>query len=184
MDGFDLTHLGDSSFFFASSWALSRLSSIVCALGGKQDDVNGFRSIWAENTFKLQPDQIRSKILDPEQAITWLGDEIDIDPRLGGRFNLKWGRTWGLIGLEGNIVKFEPDQISVKLAENNFNTGGDAFFNFIMSQHGDDTKLVLQMTGFDIEPWANIPLMVMSEMIQLQLASLALEVSDQFLDPA
>ncbi|MBP7732413.1 MAG: hypothetical protein KA140_01430 [Caldisericia bacterium] len=184
MDGFDLTHLGDSSFLFASSWALSRLTSIICALGGKQDDISGSRSIWAKNTFKLQPDQIRSKILDPEQAIAWLGDEVDIDPRLGGRFNLKWGRTWGLIGLEGNIVKFEPDEISIKLSENNFNAGGDVFFNFNMSQNGDDTTLMLQMTGFDIEPWANIPLMVMSEMIQLQLASLALEITDQFLEPA
>jgi hypothetical protein len=184
MEGFDLTHLGDPTFFFASSWALSRLSSIVCNLGGKQDDVWGERSIEAENMFKLQPDQIRTRILDPEKAIAWLGDEVDIDPRLGGRFNIKWGRTWGIIGLEGNIVKFEPNEISVKLVENNFNAGGDAYFSFFLNQIGESTKLKLRMTGFDIEPWANIPLMVMSEMIQLQLASLALEVSDQFLDPA
>lgn len=184
MEGFDLTHLGDPTFFFASSWALSRLSSIVCALGGKQDDVWGARSIEASNSFKLQPDQLRTKILDPEQAVTWLGDEVDIDPRLGGRFVLKWGRTWGLVGLEGSIVKYEPDHISVKLVENNFNAGGDAFFDFTLTQRGENTILGLGMTGFDIEPWANIPLMVMSEMIQLQLASLALEVSDQFLEPA
>jgi hypothetical protein len=184
MEGFDLTHLGDPSYFFASSWALSRLSLVVKSLGGNPDLVSGTRSIWAQNLYPIEPDTIRTKILDSEQAVGWLGDEADIDARLGGRFNLKWNRNWGMTSIEGNITKFNPDEIVVKFAQNWLGSDGDAYYKFKMIQSGSETKLIISMDGFDIEPWANISLMIMSEMIQLQLASLSVELGDQNLEPA
>jgi hypothetical protein len=184
MNGFDLTHMGDSSFFFASSWALSRLGSIVGALGGDPEQVTGSRSIWAESVFGIQPDQLRSRILDPELAIGWLGDQVDIEARLGGHFNIRWNRSWGATGLEGSIIKFSPEEIAVKIAGNQIGDCCDGVYRFQMIQSGSQTKLVISMDGFDIEPWANIPLMIMSEMIQLQLATLMIELNGQNLDPA
>ena len=185
MDGFDLTHLGDPSYFFASSWALSRLSLVVKALGGNPEMVSGTRAIWAQSSFQIQPDILRSKILDADQAIGWLGDEVDIEARLGGRFNLKWSRSWGMTSIEGNITKFEPDEIIIKIAQNWLGSNDEGYYKFKMHQSGSETKLVVSMDGFDIEPWANIPLMLMSEMIQLQLASLSIELEgSQNLEPA
>lgn len=178
MQGFDLTYLGDPSFLFASSWALSRLTSFVKACGGNPDTIGGTRAISATSLFPTEPDMIRSWILTPEKAISWLGDEINIEPRLGGHFKLKWERQWAVM-LEGSITRFEPNLIAIKLAPNVELTGDQSQLVFHIQQHGSQTRLTVEVEGFDIEPWANVPLMMVSDIIQLQLASLSLELGSR-----
>lgn len=175
LEGFDISHHSDSTFLFASHWGWSRMANIITQFGGNpENELAGSQSISAWISMKASPDEIRSMILKPEQAVRWLADEVDIDPRLSGKISLRWVRSYMTFALSGNITCFETDKIEMTIKDNPLSKGKDLTMAFDIAQSGDESRLTITIDGLTAEPWASFASLYLCDVAQVALAGLAL----------
>lgn len=175
LDGFDISHHSDTSLSFASWWGWTRMANIVAQLGGNPEaEISAYLTISAWINIKASPDEIRKKILKPEEAVKWLCDEADIDPRLSGRISLRWIKPYMSFILHGTISCFEPDRIEMTIKENPLSKNRDIRIIFDITQSGQESRLALTLDGISAEPWASFASLYLCDAVQIALTGLAM----------
>lgn len=175
LSGFDLAHMGDAPFAYASSWAWSKMSKIITYLGGNPEtELVGSKSMYCWTTLEAEPDRIRQMLLHADEVVKWLADEVQLEPRLGGLFNFKWNKPWGCVKISGAITLFETDQILLISKENPFCEYMPLSIRFSFLQNGGTTKLITCIDGIDAQPFNQFASLLLSEIIQVALTSLNL----------
>lgn len=175
LSGFDLAHMGDAPFVAASSWAWTKMAKIISHLGGNpESELFGTKSLCAWTTLEAEPDRVRQMLLRADEAVKWLADEVQLEPRLGGAFCLKWNRPWGTVQISGAISLFEADQILLFSKDNPFCESSPLSISFSLSQSGQTTKLTTCVDGVDAQPFNQFASLLLSEIVQVALTSLNL----------
>jgi uncharacterized protein YndB with AHSA1/START domain len=121
------------------------------SLGELRVEDDGHGGIRFERVYDATPDEVWAALTEPDELRGWLA-EVDSDPRVGGRIEVRFGTE---STMNGTVQVFEPPHV----LEYTWNEGkADAVLRFELETAPGGTRLVLdhrRLPGKGIEGFAS-----------------------------